>query len=223
MRPFKSIKTSRSSNPQKTRITTTIDSAYGRRKFDVEGDITENSQVEKNQEELEMMLPIERTDYMKARKHDLGIRNKAGKSILLGQENKDKKIAIFKCKVCDVDFNDSISYTDHLNGKKHNRVLGMNTKVERVSAQRIRDKLNKLSSGGDKFKELEVSLVEIEKKRKKEEKEEGKLGKRLIVEKEEENEEEEEEEVLEDFLTEEDRKEMEAMGIPFEFGTTKKY
>jgi U4/U6.U5 tri-snRNP component SNU23 len=58
------------------------------------------------------------------------------------QDNKKK---IFHCKVCDVTFNDSLSYVDHLNGKRHNRVLGMNLKVERVGADKIKDKLDKLA------------------------------------------------------------------------------
>ena len=222
---FRSLK-----NKNKPRINTTIDSDYGRRKWDVENKSELIKEKEKNEDEedLEMMLPVERTDYMKARAHELGVNKRAGKVIVLGQENKDKKIAIFKCKVCDVDFNDSISYADHLNGKKHNRILGMNMKVERVTAKKIRDKLERLGNG-NKIKEIDIDYDKLKNQNQNESQENVELGKREIENENQENqevekdEEEEEEDEFVDALDEEDIKEMEAMGIPFDFGTTKKF
>lgn len=43
----------------------------------------------------------------------------------------------FYCKICEIGFNDSGSYMDHLNGRKHNRVLGMNMKVKKSSVSDI--------------------------------------------------------------------------------------
>ena len=36
---------------------------------------------------------------------------------------------------------DSSSYLDHINGAKHNKMLGMSMKVERVSVDRVKEKL----------------------------------------------------------------------------------
>jgi U4/U6.U5 tri-snRNP component SNU23 len=45
----------------------------------------------------------------------------------------DKEKQGFYCKVCDYLTKDSDSWLDHLNGQKHNRLLGMNMNVERKS------------------------------------------------------------------------------------------
>jgi U4/U6.U5 tri-snRNP component SNU23 len=47
----------------------------------------------------------------------------------------------FYCEVCDCLLRDSVAYTDHLNGKTHNRMLGMSMHVERVSLERVKAKL----------------------------------------------------------------------------------
>ena len=39
---------------------------------------------------------------------------------------------------------DSSSYLDHINGKKHNRLKGMNMKVERITADKVKEKFNLL-------------------------------------------------------------------------------
>jgi hypothetical protein len=41
--------------------------------------------------------------------------------------------------VCDCILRDSMSYLDHINGKYHNRALGMNMRVERSTADQARD------------------------------------------------------------------------------------
>ena len=39
--------------------------------------------------------------------------------------------------MCDALMKDSSSYLDHINGKKHNRLNGMNMKVERVDVNKV--------------------------------------------------------------------------------------
>ena len=51
----------------------------------------------------------------------------------------------FYCSICEIGFNDSISYMDHKNGKKHNRVLGMNMKVKKVGLDAVNRKLEFLA------------------------------------------------------------------------------
>ncbi len=43
----------------------------------------------------------------------------------------------FYCETCDCDMNDSLTYLDHLNGKSHNRKLGMNMKVPQVGLDTV--------------------------------------------------------------------------------------
>ena len=47
-------------------------------------------------------------------------------------KDSDPKEKGFYCETCDCAMNDSITYLDHLNGKQHNRNLGMNMKVPKV-------------------------------------------------------------------------------------------
>jgi len=49
--------------------------------------------------------------------------------------------SVFYCKTCKVQLKDSNAWYDHINGKKHNQLLGMTMVVERVTLDRVRDKL----------------------------------------------------------------------------------
>ena len=44
----------------------------------------------------------------------------------------------YYCSVCDCILRDSQSYLDHINGKWHNRALGMSMRVERSTADEVR-------------------------------------------------------------------------------------
>lgn len=48
----------------------------------------------------------------------------------------------FYCELCDVITTDSNSWLDHLNSEMHNRLLGMNMKVDRVTVSDVKDKLS---------------------------------------------------------------------------------
>ncbi len=52
----------------------------------------------------------------------------------------------YYCQICDILLKDSNTWLDHLNGKKHNRLLGMNLKVQRKGADDIKNKFQQLSS-----------------------------------------------------------------------------
>ena len=43
----------------------------------------------------------------------------------------------YYCSVCDCILRDSMSYLDHINGKYHNRALGMTMRVERSNADQV--------------------------------------------------------------------------------------
>ena len=75
----------------------------------------------------------------------------------------------FYCSICEIGFNDSISYMDHKNGKKHNRVLGMNMKVKKVGVDAVNRTLELLAQRRklkNKMKNKLTSSIGIKKKQK---------------------------------------------------------
>ena len=52
------------------------------------------------------------------------------------------------CKVCDCALRDSANYLDHINGKKHNRMLGMSMRAERSTLGEVRARLEAHKGGG---------------------------------------------------------------------------
>eukprot|EP01060_Flectonema_neradi_P011464 TRINITY_DN1853_c0_g1_i1.p1 TRINITY_DN1853_c0_g1~~TRINITY_DN1853_c0_g1_i1.p1 ORF type:complete len:142 (+),score=27.94 TRINITY_DN1853_c0_g1_i1:56-481(+) len=75
-----------------------------------------------------------------ARKGDLMLEANVGK-VSFGEENAGK----WHCKDCDIVFNDNITYLDHINGKKHQRVVGVSVnRLEKVGASAVRNKFAEL-------------------------------------------------------------------------------
>jgi U4/U6.U5 tri-snRNP component SNU23 len=48
------------------------------------------------------------------------------------------------CKVCDCFLKDSHTYLDHINGKKHQRNLGYSMRVEKSTADQVKERLAQL-------------------------------------------------------------------------------
>ena len=127
--------------------------------------------------------------------------------------------SVFYCKTCKVQLKDSNAWYDHINGKKHNQMLGMSMIVEKVDVDRVRAKLAGLKrktrdeddeeGGGQKGNTIEEIQRRIELQEKEEEeraKNKRKKVKEAIA--------EEEIEFNEDDIT--------AFGLPMDFGTSKK-
>ena len=56
-------------------------------------------------------------------------------------KNLNVEISTFKCEKCNLTFTDNIALKNHLNGKKHNFVIGNDLKVKQSTVESVREKL----------------------------------------------------------------------------------
>eukprot|EP00906_Rhabdomonas_costata_P007370 RCo010562 len=88
-------------------------------------------------------LPPSRA-FLKGRDYTLNMEEKYGKTQVVTANLPAAQQAGFYCKVCDCVVKDSANYLDHINGKKHQRHLGMCMRVERVGVEQVREKFAEL-------------------------------------------------------------------------------
>jgi U4/U6.U5 tri-snRNP component SNU23 len=89
------------------------------------------------QEQSKPKLPTELT-YLKPHDDIIGVEDLKGKTLV---KQSDKGLGVFYCKTCDATLYDNTAYIDHLNGKRHNKLLGMSLRVEKVELSKVKEKL----------------------------------------------------------------------------------
>ncbi|PSC74503.1 Zinc finger matrin-type 2 [Micractinium conductrix] len=78
---------------------------------------------------------------LKARDYQIDLANKLHKTQVVSVTMPLSQQAGYYCSVCDCVLRDSQSYLDHINGKWHNRALGMSMRVEKSTAEQVRARL----------------------------------------------------------------------------------
>ena len=85
--------------------------------------------------------PIKR-EPLKRREHKIDLESNIGKSVLINNTLTTESGG-FYCKDCDCIIKDSISYLDHVNGRTHQKNLGMSMRIERSSLESVRARFEK--------------------------------------------------------------------------------
>eukprot|EP00933_Yihiella_yeosuensis_P072541 TRINITY_DN80957_c0_g1_i1.p1 TRINITY_DN80957_c0_g1~~TRINITY_DN80957_c0_g1_i1.p1 ORF type:complete len:230 (-),score=89.72 TRINITY_DN80957_c0_g1_i1:132-821(-) len=176
-------------------------------------------------------LPSSQRTYLKGRTTELELDKNLGQMKVVTNQTIKPMQGGYWCSVCECLIKDSAAYLEHINGRRHNRNLGMNMKVEKVGVDRIKEKLKALKKEPEavepediaaKLKALEEEAEE-KKRRKKDKKrkkkggggEDGEPAEKKARGEGEEGEEDEDEEAAEET---EEQKMLRSMGLPTGFG-----
>eukprot|EP00979_Chaetoceros_neogracilis_P017731 scaffold10267_cov270-Chaetoceros_neogracile.AAC.29 len=108
--------------------------------------------------------------YLKARRGKVDLESKVGKTEIINPDAVaavDSNVSItdgvsksvngvgWHCKVCDCFLKDSLTYLDHINGKKHQRALGFSMRIAKSTTSEVISKLDELA------KEQEAKAAEV--------------------------------------------------------------
>ncbi|CAL9069976.1 uncharacterized protein LOC103972400 [Musa acuminata AAA Group] len=124
-----------------------VDNTF-RRKWDREEFLQKARERERQEEEgrfksKEKAPPVQRKP-LKHRDYEVDLESRLGKTQVVTPIAPLSQQAGYYCAVCECVVKDSANYLDHINGKKHQRALGMSMRVERATLQQVQERFEVL-------------------------------------------------------------------------------
>ncbi|CAL9207538.1 unnamed protein product [Musa hybrid cultivar] len=124
-----------------------VDNTF-RRKWDREEFLQKARDRERQEEEgrfksKEKAPPVQRKP-LKHRDYEVDLESRLGKTQVVTPIAPLSQQAGYYCAVCECVVKDSANYLDHINGKKHQRALGMSMRVERATLQQVQERFEVL-------------------------------------------------------------------------------
>ncbi|KAK2364949.1 hypothetical protein P8452_67797 [Trifolium repens] len=169
-----------------------VDNTF-RRKFDRE-EYLERARERERQEEEGRAKPkgkgpsVPRKP-LKHRDYEVNLTSSLGKTQVVTPVAPLSQQAGYYCQVCECVVKDSANYLDHINGKKHQRALGMSMRAERSSLKQVQERFEVLKKrkdiGGFTEKDFDDRILkqqEEEEERKRQRREKKKEKKKEAVE-----------------------------------------
>eukprot|EP01135_Chromosphaera_perkinsii_P004367 Nk52_evm18s279 gene=Nk52_evmTU18s279 len=103
--------------------------------------------------------PAQATETLRQRTEEINLTKELGKTKVISQTATRAEQGGFYCETCDSLLKDSIAYLDHINGRKHQKNLGMSMKVERSSLEEVKAKLLELKKKKGKLKKKKKKKI----------------------------------------------------------------
>ncbi|XP_042469848.1 zinc finger matrin-type protein 2-like [Zingiber officinale] len=124
-----------------------VDNTF-RRKWDREEFLQKARERERQEEEdrfksKDKAPPVQRKP-LKHRDYEVDLDSRLGKTQVVTPIAPLSQQAGYYCAVCECVVKDSANYLDHINGKKHQRALGMSMRVERATLQQVQERFESL-------------------------------------------------------------------------------